>query len=204
MLRIASVEPRVPCKRPLELAELFGEPAEDTEPVRERAAGEEALVRRRAGVVDDGRRSLVLEHHELVVREGLLDPVAILAGDGRRLLAEPDELRVAVREARPGQTSLVDERVDVGEPLGECGADPQLPCLRDSLDLSVRQVGEGPDVLGRVDDDLLALEGRVEVGDDADLPRLPDCQRLRRCAVLPSGVEGAAFELFLGRGVRPG
>jgi hypothetical protein len=42
-----------------------------------------------------------------------------------------------------------------------------------------------------VDDDLLAVERRVEVRDDADAPRLAEGQRLGRCPVLAAGVEGA-------------
>jgi hypothetical protein len=47
-----------------------------------------------------------------------------------------------------------------------------------------------------VHDDLVPLEGGVEVRDDADAPRIADRQRLRRRAVLAAGVEGAGLELF--------
>jgi hypothetical protein len=50
-----------------------------------------------------------------------------------------------------------------------------------------------------VDDDLLALERRIEVRDDADLPRVAEPEGLRRGAVLAAGVERAALELLAGR-----
>jgi hypothetical protein len=50
-----------------------------------------------------------------------------------------------------------------------------------------------------VNHDLLAFEGRIEIRDDADLPRLAEPERLRRGAVLAPGVEGAALELVLRR-----
>jgi hypothetical protein len=60
-----------------------------------------------------------------------------------------------------------------------------------------------------VNDDLLALEGGIEVRDDAHLPsrgvRLAltqrDRKRLRRRSVLTTLVEGAAVELFLRLGL---
>ncbi|HXV02983.1 MAG TPA: hypothetical protein VFP24_05375 [Gaiellaceae bacterium] len=50
-----------------------------------------------------------------------------------------------------------------------------------------------------MDHHLLAVEGRVQVRDDADLPRIAEPERLRRGAVLAAGVEGTALELVLRR-----
>jgi hypothetical protein len=55
-------------------------------------------------------------------------------------------------------------------------------------------------VLGGVDDDLLSLEGRVEIGNDADAPRVvAEAQNLRRGAVLASAAERARLELLVRR-----
>jgi hypothetical protein len=54
-------------------------------------------------------------------------------------------------------------------------------------------------VFRRVDDDLLPLEGRVEVRHDADLPGVAEPQRLRRRPVLTAAAEGTALELVRGR-----
>jgi hypothetical protein len=47
-----------------------------------------------------------------------------------------------------------------------------------------------------VDHDLLALERRIEVRDDAYLPRVADPEGLRRGSILAAGVERAALELL--------
>jgi hypothetical protein len=49
-------------------------------------------------------------------------------------------------------------------------ADARLPRRRDQRKVLRRQVGERLDVLGSVDDDLLPLEGGVEVRDYANPP----------------------------------
>src|SRR5215210_9566638 len=99
---------------------------------------------------------------------------------------------MAVREARTGQPPLVDEREH------RVVADPLRPCLVDERYLLVLQLRERPDVLGRVDDDLLPVERGVEVRDDADAPRRADLQRLGRRAVLAATAEGTLRELLLG------
>src|SRR5262249_23093553 len=81
-------------------------------------------------------------------------------------LAEPDELRMRVRKARARVRALVHERMQVSVTCR--GA--RLPRLRDDGDLLVRQLGEEVTVSRGVDDHLLACEGGVEVGHDADLP----------------------------------
>ena len=58
-------------------------------------------------------------------------------------------------------------------------------------------------MLAAVDHDLLPLEGRVEIGDDADSPRLAEMQRLRRGAILSPLTERALVELVLGRLLDP-
>jgi hypothetical protein len=102
---------------------------------------------------------------------------------------------VRVWEAAPGDAALVDQRVEVAVRLGRA---PSLPSLRDQIELLVREVRDRADVLRRVDDDLLPLEGRIQVRDDADAPRVAERERLRRGAVLAPRVEGARLEL-LGR-----
>jgi hypothetical protein len=53
-------------------------------------------------------------------------------------------------------------------------------------------------------DDFLPLEGGIEVGDDADAPRLADAQRLGRRAVLAACAERALLELRVRRRVELG
>jgi hypothetical protein len=103
-----------------------------------------------------------------------------------------------VGEAAARRLSLVHDRVQVAG--GLCLA-PSPPGLRDERQLLVVEVGDRSSVLGRVDDDLLPLERRVEVGHDAYAPRVADRERLRRRAVLASRAERAALELRLGRRV---
>jgi hypothetical protein len=119
---------------------------------------------------------------------------------GRRF-REPNELRVRVRQARPGHAALVDQRVDVRR--AGCGH-ARMPSFGDEGDLLIVEVGERADVARRVDDDLLALEGWIEVGDDPYAParrvRLAplgrQCKDLGWRAVLASLAEGAGLELF--------
>jgi hypothetical protein len=115
--------------------------------------------------------------------------------DRLRRQLEPHELRVAVGEARAGEPALVDESED-GAVLVEHSP---LPGFGDERDLVVVELGEGTDVLRRVDHDLLPLEGGVEVRNDADLPRIAEPKRLRGCAVLAADVEGTALEFLLRR-----
>ena len=108
-----------------------------------------------------------------------------------------------MRQARSGLLTLVDEEVwpPVADPTGfEAGG----PSGRNCTELVVVQLGEGANVAGAVDDHLLVLERRVEVGHDADKPAgrvgLPprgrDREHLGRRAVLASLAERAALELF--------
>jgi hypothetical protein len=98
--------------------------------------------------------------------------------------------------------TFVHERKD-----GSAGVSrPALPCLGDEIEGRIVEVAEGPPVLETVNDDLLALEGRVEVRDDAYAPaRRPVAQAecLRRRAVLTAGIERAALELVLDLPRRP-
>jgi len=55
-----------------------------------------------------------------------------------------------------------------------------------------------------MDHDLLPLERRVEIRDDANLPRIAESQRLRWRAVLATGVERARLELVLYGRLRAG
>src|SRR5712691_788559 len=92
---------------------------------------------------------------------------------------------------------LVHQREDVAG-LGLCASTPGF-C--DELELTVLQVRERAHVPAAVHDDLLALERRVEVRDDAYAP-FTLCgkdERLRGRHVLVPGAERARLELFLGR-----
>src|ERR671922_1036834 len=102
---------------------------------------------------------------------------------------------MTVWQARTRETPLVDEREH-----GAVAGHSLQPGFGDELDLSIVQVREGAEVVGSVDHDLLALEGRVEVGHHPDAPRVADSQRLGRCPVLPPGTERAPLQLLLGRG----
>jgi hypothetical protein len=72
-----------------------------------------------------------------------------------------------------------------------------VPRLRDRGDLLVGQLCERPDVARRVDDDLLALEGGIEVRDDSDEPArvAADAKRLGWRSLLAPRAERAAGEL---------
>jgi hypothetical protein len=82
----------------------------------------------------------------------------------------------------------------------------------DASDLVLVQLRERADVARRRDDDLVMLEDRIEVRDDADRParrvrRAParaDREGLGRRPVLPALAERAGDELFLGRQVEIG
>jgi hypothetical protein len=63
--------------------------------------------------------------------------------------------------------------------------------------VGVVEIAERADVLARVDDDLLPVERRVEVRDDADLPRLSEPERLRGRPIFPAAAEGTALELLV-------
>src|SRR5919204_3393097 len=102
---------------------------------------------------------------------------------------------MTVWQARTRETPLVDEREH-----GAVAGHSLEPGFGDELDLSIVQVHEGAEVVGSVDHDFLALEGRVEVGHHPDAPRVADSQRLGRCPVLPPGTERAPLQLLLGRG----
>ena len=128
---------------------------------------DEQLVRLAAGVraekddavplIDDAEAVLALlgEHlaDEAAVRLGLEFP---LLRDERRLLLEPDELGVAVGEARPGAGALVDEGVHVGEPGLAGRRRAGLPRRGDEPELAAGEVGERTHVSGRVDDNFLS------------------------------------------------
>jgi len=123
----------------------------------------------------------------------------LLGKDGRWRLSQPDELGMRVREARPCGATFVDECVDVAEALFARCPDPVAPGLRDDRGVLRRELGEGAQVVGGMDDHLLALEGRVEVRHDAYAPRVADRERLRRSAVLAACAERARVELLAGR-----
>lgn len=128
-----------------------------------------------------------------------------------RDLAQPDELRVTVRKARPGLSPLVEEDLDVGKAVGPRGRCPLLPGDADRRDFVLRNVGERAQVPRRVDDDLLTVEGRVEIRDDADLPargvglpiRRRDSEYLRRGAILSALAERAPLEFLSGLLLEP-
>src|SRR5207237_1473178 len=101
-------------------------------------------------------------------------------------------------KARAGLAALVDDRVHVA--VGDV-VPPLPPRGGDQVDLALLEVGERAHVARTVDDDLLPLEGSVEVRNHADCPvaLLGEAERLRRRALLVAGAEGALVELLLGR-----
>jgi hypothetical protein len=151
-----------------------------------------------------------VDRHRLVLREECAQsaaPFLQIRQFGRglgRSLAQPDQLRVAVRKARSGFAPLVEEDLDVREAFAAGGRDPLFPGNADRGDLVLRDFGQRADVSRGVDDDLLPVEGRIEIRDDADLPartvglsiRWPYGEDLGRRAVLPPLTERAAVELF--------
>ena len=124
------MEPRVPGPQALDVLKPANEVAEEHEAVGERSvAGDEALVRacaERMNGCDD------------TSAPGDLERLEELGQAVERLVRElgPDELRVAVRQARSGQSALVDER--------ERGV-TFLPRLRDERHLLVVQLRERAD-----------------------------------------------------------
>jgi hypothetical protein len=137
------------------------------------------------------------------------DPAVFLGLDRRRCFLEPSELSVAVRKARAGLASLVQERMDVRKARVARGSRPLAPGNRDPVDLVVVQLGEGANVPGCRDDDLVMLEDGIEVGDDSNRPARrvrgatarTDREGFRRCPLLPPFAERAGDQLFLGREV---
>ncbi len=148
--------------------------------------------------MNDSYGPVAFEHVQVVVPAQLAERSAILRGYRRRHFLQHDELRVAVGEARACEPALVDQGMDVAEPFGSRRVDAVLPGFGDRLDLAFAEIREGADVVGRMDDDLLALERRVEVRDDPDPPGIPDAEGLGRRAILAAGAEGTTLEL-LGR-----
>ena len=83
-----------------------------------------------------------------------------------------------MREAGAGRATFVDYRVEVSEAFRPCNPGSRLPRARCGGDLRVRKLRQGAYVPGRMDDDLLSFERRVEVRDNPNLPA--------RCARLPA------------------
>lgn len=90
--------------------------------------------------------------------------------------------------ARSGLPALVDERVEIP---GRLRLAPPSPRLRDERQLLLAELCDGAEVLRRVDDDLLPLEGRVEIGEGAQSPGIAEPQRLGRRPVLAARAERA-------------
>jgi hypothetical protein len=102
-----------------------------------------------------------------------------------------------VRKARAGRLSFVDESVQVA--LRHCGA-PPLPGLRNEIELLVDEFADRTRVPWHMNRHLLAVECRVQIGNDAYLPgpALGKHEGVRRRTVLAAGAERALLEL-LGR-----
>jgi hypothetical protein len=154
--------------------------------------------------VGDGDDSVSLGDQEVATIEEVGNLRLVFVCDRGRWATQPDQLGVAVRQARAGELALVEEGVRL--PFGSTA----VPCRAHGLDVLVVELGEGADVLGGVNDDLLPLEGRVEVRHDTHEPRaLSEPQHLRRSAILAAPAEWTPFELLVGRGLalrqpRPG
>jgi hypothetical protein len=100
-------------------------------------------------------------------------------------------------ETRAGRPTFVDERVQVA--LGLCGAAP-LPGLRDEIEFLATEFAHGTSVPWDMNRYFLAVECRVQVGNDPHLPGpgLWKYEGVRWCAILAAGAERALLE-FLGR-----
>ncbi len=203
-----SVEPEVHGARPfdrVQAAQPLGGKLEGR--LEEAALPRVALVleRRDDQLVRDATRPRRPERDAAPLGDRQLRPARLLADAavaGPELaldlgwrLREPDELRMGVRQARSRLGALVHECVQVAVPR----RGPRLPGLRDGGDLVVRQLREEVAMPRRVDDDLLALEGRIEIRHDAHLPPLVadrDPQRLGRRPLLTPCTERARLELL--------
>jgi len=90
--------------------------------------------------------------------------------------------------------------------LARCSR-PLAPGKRDAGDLVVAQVGERADMPRRRDDDLVLLEDRVEIRDDANRPARrvgiaaarADREGLGRRSLFPPFAERTRDELLFGR-----
>ena len=110
-----------------------------------------------------------------------------------------------MEQAGPSRAALVDDRVNVRVAGVTRGLSSSLPSGRHICQLCVREVSKGCDMPWRVDDDLLPLEGGVEVWDDSDRPAgrvgralLGQGEGLRRRSVFAALVKRAALELLRG------
>ena len=97
----------------------------------------------------------------------LLDDLPPARGLGSWFARQPRELRMRVRQARARLPPFIDQGVQVA---GWFCAASLLPRLCDQSDLIVGELRDRSEVAGRVHDDLLAVECRIEVGDDPDAP----------------------------------
>jgi hypothetical protein len=112
-------------------------------------------------------------------------------------------------QARSGCLALVDPCEEDEAVFPSCaGACP--PGLGDEAELRRAEVGDRADVLRRVDDDLLAIEGREFVRDDPNgpagcvgRPALGQCEDLGRGLILVSLAERARFALLRSLFVEP-
>ena len=148
---------------------------------RDRAAGDEPVA---------------LEHGNDLRQPALGDH-----GRGRR--RQPGELRMRVRQRGACVAALVQEREAVAADVARAS----LPGLGDELERGVRQLADRMDMRRPVDHDLLALERRVEIRHDADVPAgrpVAEPQALRRCLVLVPGAERARLRRVAGSGRRSG
>jgi hypothetical protein len=106
--------------------------------------------------------------------------------------------------AGTGGPTLVDDRLQVSESLCSSGLRsgcPRSGCIRDLLGC---EVGERTNVPRRMNDDFLALECGIEIGNNANLPAgcvglrsIRPRVRFRRSAFLPSLVERATVAVRL-------
>ncbi len=151
--------------------------------------------------VDSDLERVVGEH--VAQRAGAVDKMRQLAFRLGRGLLEPDELGVAVRQARARFAAFVEEEERVVEAGLACRAQPLVPRDGDRAQFLVVELGKRSHVARRVDDHLLVLERGIEVRNDAHLPAggvgSPVGRRhgedFGRRSVLAPLVEGALLEL---------
>jgi hypothetical protein len=87
--------------------------------------------------------------------------------------------------------------MDVRESGRECFVGARAPGLGDDGESVVRELADGAEMLGCVNDDLVTLEGGKEVGDDTDLPRagVRKTKRLGRRSILAARAKRTRLEL---------
>src|SRR5205823_5183028 len=139
--------------------------------------GDQALEGRPARVGADEQQAVSFHDDPRALRalpdDVLAEPAGaavVLGRFGRRLLPEPDELRVRVVQARAGAVALVYAGEEVREAAGARRGRPCTPGFDDQAELIRLELDQRSDVSWRMDDHFVPIEGGELVGHDADAP----------------------------------